>query len=66
MVENSLKNFGLLPYAKRTSETYSGGNKRKLATAIALIGDPAMVLLVNSLVQVYSVDHNHCLHCSAG
>ena len=28
---------------------YSGGNKRKLSTAVALIGNPQIVLLVRSL-----------------
>ena len=27
---------------------YSGGNKRKLSTAIALIGDPPIILLVSA------------------
>jgi ABC-type multidrug transport system ATPase subunit len=35
-------------YADRKSETYSGGNKRKLSTAIALVGNPAVVFLVSS------------------
>jgi ABC-type molybdenum transport system ATPase subunit/photorepair protein PhrA len=29
----------------RQAGTYSGGNKRKLSVAIALIGEPAVVLL---------------------
>ena len=29
----------------RTCETYSGGNKRKLSVAVALVGDPPVVLL---------------------
>lgn len=38
-----IKTLGLSRYAKRNSGTYSGGNKRKLSTAIALIGDPGML-----------------------
>ena len=30
----------------RCAGTYSGGNKRKLSTAIALIGNPSIVFLV--------------------
>ena len=42
-----LKRLGLAPYADRAAGTYSGGNKRKLSTAIALIGRPSMVFLVS-------------------
>ena len=45
-----LKRLGLIPYADRAAGTYSGGNKRKLSTAIALIGRPSMVFLVILLV----------------
>lgn len=31
--------------ARRVCESYSGGNKRKLAVAVALVGAPAVVLL---------------------
>ena len=31
--------------AGRACETYSGGNKRKLSVAVALVGDPPVVLL---------------------
>jgi len=40
-----LKRLGLVPYADRCAGTYSGGNKRKLATAIALVGNPSVVFL---------------------
>ncbi|XP_012878140.1 PREDICTED: ATP-binding cassette sub-family A member 7 [Dipodomys ordii] len=40
-----LARLGLPRYADRPAGTYSGGNKRKLATAIALVGDPAVVFL---------------------
>lgn len=36
---------GLTECASRPSSTYSGGNKRKLSTAMALIGDPPLVFL---------------------
>jgi ABC-type multidrug transport system ATPase subunit len=35
----------LKPYANEISESYSGGNRRKLSAAIALISDPQVVLL---------------------
>ena len=31
---------------------YSGGNKRKLSTAIALVGNPPIVLLVSPMLYV--------------
>ncbi|XP_073499323.1 retinal-specific phospholipid-transporting ATPase ABCA4 [Phyllobates terribilis] len=37
--------LGLKRYADQPAGTYSGGNKRKLSTAIALIGCPPVVLL---------------------
>ncbi|XP_065774517.1 phospholipid-transporting ATPase ABCA7 isoform X5 [Muntiacus reevesi] len=40
-----LARLGLPQYADRLAGTYSGGNKRKLATAVALVGDPALVFL---------------------
>ncbi|XP_046463654.1 ATP-binding cassette sub-family A member 7-like isoform X2 [Daphnia pulex] len=45
VVNESLKKLGLLPYKNRCAGTYSGGNKRKLSTAIAFIGNPAVVFL---------------------
>ncbi|XP_006882541.1 PREDICTED: retinal-specific ATP-binding cassette transporter [Elephantulus edwardii] len=41
----SIQSLGLSFYADRLAGTYSGGNKRKLSTAIALIGCPPLVLL---------------------
>ena len=51
--ENSTKKFvqwcltrlGLLPYADSISSTYSGGNKRKLSTALSFVGNPSIVFL---------------------
>ncbi|XP_042638708.1 phospholipid-transporting ATPase ABCA7 [Orycteropus afer afer] len=40
-----LARLGLVHYSDRPAGTYSGGNKRKLATAVALVGDPAVVFL---------------------
>ena len=35
----------VLPRGRRVCEAYSGGNKRKLSVAVALVGGPAVVLL---------------------
>ncbi|XP_038055942.1 retinal-specific phospholipid-transporting ATPase ABCA4-like [Patiria miniata] len=45
VVQWGIKKLGLSMYAKRVAGTYSGGNKRKLSTAIALIGDPELIFL---------------------
>ncbi|KAM4720611.1 retinal-specific phospholipid-transporting ATPase ABCA4 isoform 1-T1 [Rhinophrynus dorsalis] len=41
----AIEKLGLKKYADQPTGTYSGGNKRKLSTAIALIGCPPVVLL---------------------
>lgn len=45
IVHNMLSRLGLLELQNRLAGTYSGGNKRKLSTAIALIGDPPIIFL---------------------
>ena len=45
-VQWGIKRLGLSAYADRVAATYSGGNKRKLSTAIALVGNPSVVFLV--------------------
>lgn len=46
-----MKKLGLTQYAEQEAGGYSGGNKRKLSTAISLIGAPPVVFLV-------SIQHN--------
>ncbi|KAK4327949.1 hypothetical protein Pmani_001610 [Petrolisthes manimaculis] len=53
VIENQIKNsvnslvnlVGLTECADRPSSTYSGGNRRKLSTAMALVGNPPLVFL---------------------
>uniref|UniRef100_A0A914VJY4 ABC transporter domain-containing protein n=1 Tax=Plectus sambesii TaxID=2011161 RepID=A0A914VJY4_9BILA len=45
VVDWAIDNMQLTVYGDETTGSYSGGNKRKLSTALALIGDPAVVLL---------------------
>ena len=45
VVDDLIERLGLVEHAERQAGTYSGGNKRKLSTAIALIGDPPIVFL---------------------
>lgn len=47
VVKWALEKLELIKYADKPAGTYSGGNKRKLSTAIALIGYPAFVFLVS-------------------
>ncbi|XP_076463176.1 phospholipid-transporting ATPase ABCA1-like isoform X2 [Babylonia areolata] len=41
----AIDKLGLIMYADKISSNYSGGNKRKLSTAIALIGNPPIIFL---------------------
>jgi len=45
MVEKQLVEMNLKQYENIPAGTYSGGNKRKLSVAIAMIGNPAVVFL---------------------
>lgn len=45
VVMDKLLEFDLLRHASKQSFTLSGGNKRKLSVAIAMIGDPPIVFL---------------------
>jgi len=45
MINIMIKRLTLLEYVDRISGSYSGGNKRKLSVAIALIGNPPVVFL---------------------
>ena len=40
-----ISEMGLTEYADRAAGSYSGGNKRKLSVAIAMIGDPPIAFL---------------------
>lgn len=48
MVKWALEKLELAKCANKPVGTFSGGNKRKLSTAIALIGYPAFIFLVRS------------------
>ncbi|KAK4485446.1 hypothetical protein RD792_008087, partial [Penstemon davidsonii] len=45
VVTEKMVEFDLLKYADKPSYALSGGNKRKLSVAIAMIGDPPLVIL---------------------
>jgi ATP-binding cassette subfamily A (ABC1) protein 3 len=44
-VQAMIRSVGLQPFADRMADKLSGGNKRKLSLAMALIGNPEVVLL---------------------
>eukprot|EP00050_Salpingoeca_kvevrii_P017794 m.68315 g.68315 ORF g.68315 m.68315 type:complete len:2462 (-) comp7733_c0_seq1:119-7504(-) len=45
VVREVLQSLRLTQYASRPSQTYSGGNKRKLSVALALLGNPRLLFL---------------------
>jgi ABC-type multidrug transport system ATPase subunit len=45
LVDSLLNKLGLGKAADKQCASYSGGNKRKLSLAIALIGDPSVLFL---------------------
>jgi ATP-binding cassette subfamily A (ABC1) protein 3 len=45
VVDSKLAEFDLLPFQNKITKSLSGGNKRKLSVAIALIGDPPVIFL---------------------
>jgi len=45
VVNSKISEMDLTEYADRAANTYSGGNKRKLSVAIAMIGEPSIVFL---------------------
>lgn len=45
VVNNAIDQLNLKGWADKLCGTYSGGNKRKLSTAIALVGNPSVVFL---------------------
>jgi ATP-binding cassette, subfamily A (ABC1), member 3 len=44
-VEAKLTEMGLTEYADRNSSGYSGGTKRKLSVAMAMLGEPSLIFL---------------------
>ncbi|XP_053199909.1 phospholipid-transporting ATPase ABCA1-like [Scomber japonicus] len=45
VAEWGVQKLGLVKYSNKSAGTYSGGNKRKLSTAMALIGCPPVIFL---------------------
>ncbi|XP_066289391.1 phospholipid-transporting ATPase ABCA3-like isoform X2 [Branchiostoma lanceolatum] len=45
VVDTTIEHLNLREYADKLCGTYSGGNKRKLSTASAIVGDPPIIFL---------------------
>jgi len=71
-IDALIEDVGLSKHAHRPCGNYSGGNKRKLSLAIALIGDPQLLLLdepSSGMVRIYvhifvSLNYLSLLHIS--
>lgn len=50
-----LKKLGLIKYATKKAGDLSGGNKRKLQAAIALIGNPRIIFMDEPTTGSYMV-----------
>ncbi len=61
-----IRKLGLMKYEDKAAGSYSGGNMRKLSTAMALIGGPPVVFLVSVQLTLWSfiqlVHHNPKMH----
>ena len=61
MTEGVIEALGLTQYKDRSCGDYSGGNKRRLSTAIALLGSPPIIFLVKThllrMLHVFFFQH---------
>ena len=60
-IEVALKRLELTQFADKVSSTFSGGTKRKLSAAIALISSPPIVFMVLYYMQIWprAVGYSH-------
>ena len=52
VVDSLILRMNLSEYQNRCAGGYSGGNKRKLSTAIALVGNPPIIFLVSVVISL--------------
>ncbi|KAI2662111.1 Phospholipid-transporting ATPase ABCA1 [Labeo rohita] len=57
VAEWGIQKLGLVKYSEKSAGTYSGGNKRKLSTAMALIGCPPLIFLVKGFHELHNESH---------
>ena len=65
-VTEALSRLELTPHADKPVGTYSGGNMRRLSTAIALIADPPVLLLVGVAFLCVISYHEFFFLCTKG
>lgn len=51
VVNDALNMLELMPHADKPVSAYSGGNCRRLSTAIALLANPPVILLVSYIIN---------------
>ena len=49
--ETAMMSLGLEPHINKRTINLSAGNKRKLSTAVGILGDPALVLMVSHIIM---------------
>jgi len=59
IIQTLIDRLGLGPFADNVSQSYSGGNKRKLSLALALIGNPSVVFLDEPSTGMDPVSRRH-------
>lgn len=60
-MERKIAEMDLVEYSGRNASTYSGGNKRKLSVAMAMIGKPLIVFLDGTSDLITQYRQNHTL-----
>jgi len=58
-VQEVIRMFNLEDHADKECRSYSGGNKRKLSTGIAIIGSPPLIFLVSLLIYAPPQSYYH-------
>ena len=59
-IETVLKRLELTQFADQVTRTYSGGTKRKLSAAIALISSPPLVFMVKNIIVLNQIIMKFC------
>lgn len=63
VAEDLVNRLHLSAHADKLVRTYSAGTKRKLSTAVALVGKPQILLLVSNIVVMENGLHWILLSC---
>ena len=63
VVDSHLRNLGLKVFENKRAGTLSGGNRRKLSVAIALIAEPPIVFLDEPSTGMVSASSHRVVVC---